>query len=80
MRWLPAILIIGIAGIVTAVIGYILVLAVEPNTTVCYGTPTDGYCDTHAGHWAIVGLIGGLIIGAVVATAFVRRRNIDHAV
>jgi Na+/glutamate symporter len=76
-RWLQ-VLIIGSAALVTAVVGYILGIVAGPNQTVCHGTPTDGYCDTHAGHWAIVGLLVGLVIGGVVALALVRRRNLSH--
>ncbi len=58
-----------------AVLGYIIVLAVEPNSTVCHGTPTAGYCDTHASQWAVLGLIAGLIFGVAVAFALIRRKR-----
>jgi hypothetical protein len=71
-RWLQA-LIIGAATIATGVSGYLLTLAVAPNQTVCHGSPTDGYCDTHAWHWAIAGLLAGLIIGGGVGLAVLCR-------
>lgn len=80
MRRVNTVLIIGTAAILMAVVGYVLVLAVEPNSTVCHGTATIGYCDTHAGHWAIVGLIAGLIIGGAVASALVLRSKRSHSV
>ena len=80
MRRLPSILLVGATAIVTAVVGYLLVLAVAPNPTVCTGTPTDGYCDTHASHWTLVGLLAGLVMGAVVAIALVRRGSNSPAV
>lgn len=79
MRRIPALLIIGTAGIVMAVVGYFVVLAIEPNSTVCYGTPKDGYCDTHASHWAVVGLFAGLVIGGAAAFALIRRGRRDPA-
>ena len=80
MQRFPAILLVGAMAIVTAVVGYLLVLAIAPNPTVCTATPTDGYCDTHASHWTLVGLIVGLVIGAVVAIAQVRRSRRSPAV
>ena len=80
MRRIPALLVIGAAGIAMAVVGYLGVLAVEPNSTVCHGTPTDGYCDTHASHWAVAGLLAGWVIGAVISFVVIRRGRRSPAV
>ena len=78
-RWFQD-LIIWTTPFVTAVVGYILGVDVTANRTVCHGAPTGAYyCDTHAGHWAIVGLLGGLVIGGAIALILMRRRNPLHA-
>lgn len=79
-RWLQD-LIIWAVPFLAAVAGYILGVAVPPNQTICHGDPTGAYyCDTHVGHWAILGLLVGLAIGVAVAVLLVRRRNRLHAV
>ena len=69
-------LIIWTVPFITTVVGYILGVAVTPNHTVCHGAAINGayYCDTHAGHWAIVGSLAGLSIGSAIAVLLVYRR------
>jgi hypothetical protein len=80
MQRFSAILLVTAMAIGTALVGYLLALAIAPNPTVCIGTPTDGYCETHASHWTLVGLLVGLVIGAGVAIALVRRSRRSPAV
>jgi len=67
MRRLPKLLIVGAAAVVTAIVGFALLRTIVPSSTVCSGTPTSGYCDTHVSQWAIAGLVAGFAIGGAVA-------------
>ena len=73
MRRLPKLLIVGAAAVVTAIVGFALLRTIVPSSTVCSGTPTSGYCDTHVSQWAIVGLVAGFAIGGAVAWALLVR-------
>jgi uncharacterized membrane-anchored protein YhcB (DUF1043 family) len=72
-------LIIWTIPFLAAIVGYILGVAVTPNHMVCHGASAGAYyCDTHAGHWAIVGLLAGLVIGGAIGLLVMRRRNESH--
>ena len=62
-RWLK-LLIVGVSAVAAGVVAYIVALALGASHTVCTGSASAGYCDTHAGVWALIALLIGLMIGA----------------
>ena len=58
------VLIVGISAATVGVVAYIIALALGATHTACSGNAGGaGYCDVHAGHWVVVALLVGAVIG-----------------
>ena len=62
-------------GVVMGAVGYLIALRLGATHTVCSGTLSAGYCDTHAGTWAVAALAIGVVIGGAASVWGLRLRK-----
>lgn len=75
MRARLQITLVALSAVVMGAVGYLIALTLGATHTVCRGTVSAGYCDTHAGVWAVVALAFGVVIGGAVSAWGLRLRK-----